>query len=67
MCELDKKTTLKFLGHVVSTCMVAADPDKLKALHEWPLPTSRAQLRAFLRLANYFVVLFLITALLLLL
>jgi hypothetical protein len=34
--------------------MVAADPGKLKALREWPLPTSRAQLRAFLGLANYF-------------
>jgi hypothetical protein len=52
-CEFGK-TTLKFLGHVVTAGSVAADPDKIKALQDWPLPTSRAELRAFLGLANYF-------------
>jgi hypothetical protein len=51
-CEFGK-TTLKFLGHVVSAGAVAADPDKINALRDWPLPASRARLRSFLGLANF--------------
>jgi hypothetical protein len=54
-CEFGK-TTLKFLGHVVSAGSVAADSDKIQDLRDWPLPTSRAQLSSglnFLGLAKY--------------
>ncbi len=52
-CEFGQ-TSLKFLGHVVGADGVAVDPDKAKVLREWPLPRSRAELRSFLGLANYF-------------
>jgi hypothetical protein len=52
-CEFGK-TTLKFLGHVVSAGTVSADPDKIKVLQNWDVPRSLQQLRSFLGLANYF-------------
>ncbi len=33
---------------------VSVDPDKAKVMREWPLPRSRADLRSFLGLAQYF-------------
>jgi hypothetical protein len=48
------KTHLKFLGHIVGGGSVAVDPDKVRVLHEWPVPRSRTELRSFLGLANYF-------------
>jgi hypothetical protein len=48
------RTSLKFLGHVVSAGSVSVDPDKAKALREWSVPRDLKSLRGFLGLANYF-------------
>lgn len=43
-----------FLGHIISASKVAANPDKLKAISDWPPPTNQQQLRGFLGLAGYY-------------
>jgi hypothetical protein len=43
-----------FLGHLISASTVAADPDKLKAISDWPPPTNQRQLRGVLSLAGYY-------------
>ncbi|KAJ4780691.1 polyprotein [Rhynchospora pubera] len=45
---------IAFLGHIISASTVAADPDKLKAIADWPTPTTQRQLRGFLGLAGYY-------------
>ncbi|XP_068328267.1 uncharacterized protein [Pyrus communis] len=39
MCAFGKQQ-IEYLGHIVSHNGVAADPSKLKAIADWPLPTS---------------------------
>jgi len=45
--------SITFLGHVVSADGVRPDPDKLRAVQDWPAPTSVTETRAFLGLASY--------------
>jgi len=45
---------LKFLGHVVTSGGMYPDPDKIRAVTEWPAPKTVLELRSFLGLANYF-------------
>lgn len=52
-CEFFK-TSVKYLGHVVSENGVETDPDKIKALSEWPVPTDIKTLRSFLGFAGYY-------------
>lgn len=52
-CELFKKE-VKYLGHVVSAEGVKTDPDKIKAIREWPTPTCTSELRAFLGTGSYY-------------
>ena len=42
------QTQVRYLGHVVSTAGLATDPEKVKAVRRWPIPTGVTQLRAFL-------------------
>ena len=42
--------TIEYLGHIVSREDVSTDPSKLKAVTEWPLPTTMKSLRGFLGL-----------------
>lgn len=44
----------KFLGHVVSKDGLAADPDKVRKVVEWPEPRTAKELSSFLGLASYF-------------
>ena len=48
------QTEVKYLGHIVSRDGVATDPVKIKAVKEWPTPTSVTQVRSFLGLAAYY-------------
>ena len=48
------KPELTYLGHVVGRTGVRVDPDKVRALREFPQPRNITELRAFLGLANYF-------------
>eukprot|EP00983_Pelagomonas_calceolata_P039705 1137302-Pelagomonas_calceolata.AAC.2 len=49
---------IKFLGCVVTDKGIAMDPDKIKAILEWPVPTGtpaqcKAQMRGFLGIASF--------------
>ena len=45
---------VEYLGHVVSHKGVAADPKKLAAVQNYPLPSDIKKLRSFLGLASYY-------------
>ena len=45
---------ITYLGHLISANGVAADPEKLKAIQEWPSPTSITHLRGFLGLTGFY-------------
>ena len=52
-CELFQQE-IKFLGHVVTPKGVKCDPEKTKAVEDWPVPTNVTQIRSFLGLASYY-------------
>lgn len=43
-----------YLGHHITGTTLAADPEKLKAVSDWPTPKSVSDIRRFLGFANYF-------------
>lgn len=45
---------IKVLGHLVDSAGIRPDPDKLKAVSDFPQPANVKQLRSFLGLASYF-------------
>lgn len=47
-------TTTEFLGHIFSSKGVQMDPAKVKAVVDWPRPTTRKELQMFLGFANYY-------------
>ncbi|XP_070021989.1 uncharacterized protein [Nicotiana sylvestris] len=46
--------SVAFLGHVVSSEGIKADPQKTKAVKNWPRPTTPTEIRSFLGLAGYY-------------
>ena len=45
------KEEVEYLGHIISKNGVKVDPNKIKAIIEWPRPKSISKLRGFLGLA----------------
>ena len=45
---------LRFLGHIVGQHGIKVDPDKVRAVADWPTPTNVSEVRSFLGMANYF-------------
>ena len=45
---------VKYLGHIVSHEGVKVDPNKIKAIKEWKIPTTIKQLQGFLGLTGYY-------------
>ena len=45
---------MEYLGHILSHEGVKVDPNKIKAIKEWKIPTTIKQLRGFLRLTGYY-------------
>lgn len=43
-----------YLGHVISSLGVSADPSKVQSIKDWSKPTSLKSLRGFLGLAGYY-------------
>ena len=52
-CRFFRKS-VPFLGHIVSENGISTDPDKIKAVSEWPVPVSVTEVRSFLGLASYY-------------
>jgi len=52
-CYLVRKE-VEYLGYVIFDLGMAADPKKIKAVKEFPVPGNLEQLRSFLGLASYF-------------
>ena len=52
-CELHK-LKISFLGYVVSKDGVKTDPEKIKAVAEWPQPENAKQMQSFLGFCNYY-------------
>ena len=50
-CEISR-SSIKFLGHIVDSNGITADPDKTKALEQMEKPTNVTQLRRFLGMVN---------------
>lgn len=47
-------STVSFLGFIISAGSVSIDPDKVKTVLEWQVPTSRKQLQRFLGFASFY-------------
>jgi hypothetical protein len=52
-CTLMQKS-VSFLGHVVSGDGISTDPEKIRAVTEWPTPSRVKDVRSFLGLASYY-------------
>ncbi|XP_031478914.1 uncharacterized protein LOC116249789 [Nymphaea colorata] len=48
------QTSIGYLGHIVSHEGVRADPEKLQAMEQWPLPKDPRGMRGFLGLTGYY-------------
>ena len=47
------QSRVSYLGHVISDQGISTDPEKVKCITDWPVPTSQKQLQCFLGLASY--------------
>ena len=52
-CDLFKQQ-INYLGHLVSKEGVSTDPEKFKAVTEWPQPTTVTEVRSFLGFVSYY-------------
>jgi len=51
-CEFEK-TSLGYLGHIVSHGQLKIDPSKVEAIVNWPKPISVTEVRSFLGVVQY--------------
>lgn len=56
--QLDKceflKRNCEFLGHIITPTGIKPNPDKIKEIQDWKLPTSEKQIKQFLGLLGYY-------------
>ena len=48
------KNEVKFLGHVINGVEIKMQAEKVNVIQDWPMPTKKKQVQAFLRFANYY-------------
>ncbi|KAI7810722.1 Pol polyprotein [Triplophysa rosa] len=53
-CEFHAES-VTFLGHIISTTGIQADPAKIEAAAKWPIPDSRREVQRFLGFANFYL------------
>ena len=51
-CKFNKKS-VKFLGHIIDKTGIQANPDKTRAIVNFPTPTNKTELRRFFGIINY--------------
>ena len=49
------KDKIQYLGHVVSKDRISVDPDKVKAIMEWPVPKNVSDIRSFMGITGYYL------------
>ena len=59
ICKLKKcnfvTTSVEYLGHIVSDGRIAIDPNKIKAVTDWPVPFKNFhELQSLLELVGYY-------------
>ena len=52
-CKFGFKSIL-FVGHIVTEGKISPDPEKLRAIRDWVIPTTVVQTQSFIGLANYY-------------
>jgi len=52
-CEFDK-TTVEYLGVIISHNSISMDPVKIAGVTEWPPPTNKKEVQSFLRFTNFY-------------
>jgi len=52
-CEFEK-TTIKYLGVIISHNSVAMDPVKITGITEWPTPMNKKEVQSFLGFTNFY-------------
>ena len=52
-CEFEK-TTIKYLGVIISHNSVVMDPVKIAGITEWPAPTNKKEVQSFLGFTNFY-------------
>ena len=52
-CEFEK-TTIEYLGVIISHNSVAMDPVKIAGVTEWPAPTNKKEVQSFLGFTNFY-------------
>jgi hypothetical protein len=45
---------IHYLGHIISGEGISMDPEKVKAIMEWPVPKNAHEVRSFMGLAGYY-------------
>jgi hypothetical protein len=53
-CDFFQKE-IQYLGHTISTEGVAVDPEKIKAIMDWPFHWNMTEVRPFMGLVGYYI------------
>jgi len=52
-CEFLRQQ-IKFLGHIISPLGISMDPEKLRAIQEFPRPRNKKELQSFVGFVNFY-------------